>query len=153
MSRTIQIQGVEALEKRLGALTPQIAIAVRKQINAGATAIHKTITKSIRRVSNGKTQSRGSKESGNKRKVVASRAGDPPNTDLGNLIKNITISRGKGVVTSGYFAYVRSRAKYSDWLEHGTSKMKKRPYMAPALKANAKKIADRIKAAALGELN
>jgi HK97 gp10 family phage protein len=70
------------------------------------------------------------------RKHNASAAGQAPNTDTGFLVSNIFLTYSVDKLT----AFVTSRAKYSAALEFGTSKMKERPFMVPALEQNKKKI-------------
>lgn len=148
---SIQIEGMKALESRMNALTPEIAVEVRKAINVGALKVKKEAIKMIKRRSSGRRYRRGTHSgSGRKKFHVASAPRNPPNTDTGNLWKNITISKGEGIVTRGYFALVRSRAKYSRFLEEGTKKMKMRPYMKPALNRNKKVIRALIKEAVSG---
>jgi HK97 gp10 family phage protein len=59
----------------------------------------------------------------------ASAPGEPPATDTGNFVNQITtefsMSDVSGVVNFG--------AKYSAWLEYGTIKMEPRPFARPAL--------------------
>lgn len=60
---------------------------------------------------------------------TASRAGEPPKTDTGNLVNNITFDRvNKFEFTTGS----RKGAPYGKWLEFGTRKMGKRPWLTPA---------------------
>lgn len=59
---------------------------------------------------------------------TASTAGNPPNSDTGNLVQNITIKKIKG----GYDVGSRKGAPYGVALEFGTSKMAARPWLTPA---------------------
>jgi HK97 gp10 family phage protein len=59
---------------------------------------------------------------------TASTAGNPPNSDTGNLVQNITIQKIKG----GYDVGSRKGAPYGVHLEFGTSKMAARPWLTPA---------------------
>ena len=68
----------------------------------------------------------------------ASAAGEPPATDTGFLVNNITIVMD--IADKGLSANVESRADYSSFLEFGTSKMAARPFMQPALEENKPKI-------------
>ena len=71
-----------------------------------------------------------------RRTHTASSAGNPPNTDTGYLANNIFLQ----IDSDGLGASVESRAEYSDYLEFGTSKMRARPFLQPALEANRRKI-------------
>tara|TARA_R100000388_G_scaffold92267_1_gene75111 strand:+ start:3752 stop:4177 length:426 start_codon:yes stop_codon:yes gene_type:complete len=66
----------------------------------------------------------------------ASSAGEPPATDTGFLVNNISLK----IDTDGLGASVESRADYSAFLEFGTSTMAARPFMQPALESNKAKI-------------
>jgi HK97 gp10 family phage protein len=59
---------------------------------------------------------------------TASTAGNPPNSDTGNLVKNITIQK----ISGGYDVGSRKGAPYGVHLEFGTSKMAARPWLTPA---------------------
>jgi HK97 gp10 family phage protein len=66
----------------------------------------------------------------------ASAAGQPPATDTGYLVSNISVVMD----ADGLGASVESRADYSSHLEFGTKNMAARPYMQPALEENRPKI-------------
>ena len=76
-----------------------------------------------------------------RRTHTASEAGNPPNRDTGDLANNIFA----GVDFDKLGASVESRANYSVHLEFGTSKMKARPFLQPALEENRPKIRRLIK--------
>lgn len=67
---------------------------------------------------------------------TASAEGQPPNTDTGFLASNIFAIYD----TDKLGCDVESRADYSEYLEFGTSKMRARPFMQPALEENRPKI-------------
>ena len=73
-----------------------------------------------------------------KRSLRISAAGEPPVTDTGFLVSNITTE----VQTEGrrVTGIVRSQAPYSAFLEFGTQQMPARPFMQPALDKSANKI-------------
>ena len=62
----------------------------------------------------------------------ASSDGQPPASDTGFLVSNIT----KNIKMIGHQIEVESRANYSKFLEFGTQIMKARPFMFPALEKN-----------------
>ena len=78
-----------------------------------------------------------------RRQHTASAKGEPPASDTGFLVSNIT-SKIKG--TTGE---VTSSAEYSKHLEYGTSNMAARPFMFPSLEQNKPKILRMFKAADL----
>ena len=67
---------------------------------------------------------------------TASAEGQPPNTDTGFLASNIFAIYDADKLGCD----VESRADYSEYLEFGTSKMRARPFMQPALEENRPKI-------------
>ena len=138
MSETvsIKVEGLKKLEKRFTDITPDVAKAVRKQINAGANKIRKDIDDSFKNGSHGRTF----KKTKDGKTHTASLPGMAPNIDTANLRKNVVVTTGTGLITKGYFALVRSRAKYSRALEDGTKNMAARPFMEPAYKKNIKQI-------------
>ena len=147
----IEIIGVDALKERLSKATGEAAAQATKQLNKGALLIRNHAVKSIKTPSPGRVYRKGKakrKSGGSVSSVgihIASKAGDAPNVDTGNLWRNISVvgaSKGKRP-----FALIRSRAAYSSHLEFGTRKMDARPFMYPALKANRKKILLGIKKA------
>jgi HK97 gp10 family phage protein len=77
-----------------------------------------------------------------KRTHTASREGEAPATDTGELVREITTSvftrkKGGGDEVVGQIV---SGAPYSKHLEFGTTKMKPRPFMQKNLEKNRKKI-------------
>ncbi len=146
MAVTVEVKGLKQLQFALGELTPDIALAVRQQINAGALAIERTVLKSIRAVSPGTHYKRKGQP------MVRSVAGDAPNVMDGNLRKLIKVTTSKGLITKGYFATIHSGAMYSQFLEKGTSKMRARPFMKPAFDKHKDQIAKRIAKAVNGAI-
>ena len=71
-----------------------------------------------------------------RRTHIASSDGQPPASDTGFLVSNIT----KNIKMNGHQIEVESRANYSKFLEFGTQIMKARPFMFPALEKNKPKI-------------
>ena len=66
-----------------------------------------------------------------RRRHAVSRAGEPPATDTGNLVKQISFTvkmEGNSAVGT-----VISAAPYSKPLEYGTANMAARPFLKPAL--------------------
>tara|TARA_Y100000114_G_scaffold61189_1_gene56166 strand:- start:2719 stop:3129 length:411 start_codon:yes stop_codon:yes gene_type:complete len=74
-------------------------------------------------------------------KHQASAPGQAPATDTGVLRNNIVVNSD----VQGLVVNVESRAKYSIFLEFGTTKMKPRPFMFPALESNKPKIRRMLK--------
>lgn len=59
----------------------------------------------------------------------ASAPGEPPASDTGNLVQNVTIE----IDAHNLKATITSNAEYADALEFGTTKMEPRPYMRVGL--------------------
>lgn len=67
-------------------------------------------------------------------KHTASAPGQSPATDTGNLANLIRVD------VKQFECAVVSGAKYSEWLEFGTSKISPRPFMFPSYEENKKKV-------------
>ena len=108
------------------------------------TAIERVIASSVQDTMNTAKQSIQSHGSSGRtyekyqprRTHTASAEGNPPNSDTGFLVSNIH----SVMDVDGLGGSVESRADYSGFLEFGTSKMKARPYLQPALEENKPKI-------------
>ena len=70
---------------------------------------------------------------------TSSAPGQPPANWTGKLLRSIKVQKMKGIS----FVYVT--AKYAEFLEFGTSKMRPRPFIIPAFIKTKKMIQDRLK--------
>jgi len=68
----------------------------------------------------------------------ASAPGEPPKTDTGQLVRNITAKVSRLLATIGS----RESAPYGKWLEFGTGNILPRPWLRPTLNENRKFIKD-----------
>ena len=168
----LKIQGLDALNKKLSGITKEASIDIRKAVNAGALMVRTTAKALIRKPSYGRVyggkvsfrrvtrrQERAGRTRGTARSQkihIASKPGDAPNTDTGNLIRNIRVSSGKGTARRGYYATVKVTTPYAMRMEYGGSHIagngrtiqnRPRPFMRPALAANKDKIEDMVMAA------
>ena len=114
-------------DKEYIALVERIKKELPKRLDAalftGATDTMNEAKKSIQgHQSSGNVYQRGSISH------TASTAGNPPNSDTGNLVQNITIQK----INGGYDIGSRKGAPYGVYLEFGTSKMGARPWLTPA---------------------
>ena len=66
--------------------------------------------------------------------------GEPPAIDTGRLVQSVTHVVEGGGYEPETKGYVGTNLGYGKWLEMGTSKMKPRPWLVPALNANREKI-------------
>jgi HK97 gp10 family phage protein len=116
---------------RMGPMTEAIKRAVQRGIEDGARLMESGAKKRVQR---------GSKtgeiyEKYNPRRThTASAPGESPATDTGFLASNITIE------SKELEAWIIAKAKYSAWLEFGTSKIKPRPFMFPAYEENKRNV-------------
>ena len=69
----------------------------------------------------------------------SSAPGQPPANDTGELIDSIKVEKRKNTST------VKIDADYAGYLEYGTSKMRPRPFILPALMKIKKKLMTMIK--------
>ena len=102
------------------------------QIN---TRLENEAKESIMRGGSGKTY-----EKYNPRRThTASKSGQPPATDTGFLVSQITMNV-KSNADGSIVGQIISAAPYSKPLEFGTVNMDARPFMQPALQKNKRKI-------------
>lgn len=74
----------------------------------------------------------------------ASAPGETPAVDTGNLVNSIKSQLVESTDMTA-LANVGTGVEYAEWLEFGTSRMKPRPYMRPAIDNNENKIVEAIK--------
>jgi HK97 gp10 family phage protein len=121
----------KGLEKRLEKTAP---IEVAKKLQKGARLVEGTAKESIQRgVKSGRVYTRKGIQH------QASASGEPPASDTGFLVANITTGDLKKAVDS-ISIQVESKAPYSKFLEFGTRNMQPRPFLQPALEKNKRKI-------------
>jgi HK97 gp10 family phage protein len=126
------VVNADAVAKELGKFGPKAAAALEGVVKRGAIRIANRIVRTLQKGSrSGRRYPRGG---GNVH--VASAPGEPPKSDTGFLAKQVkpSATRVRGVVIS---SSVIISAKYSEFLEFGTSKMKARPFVRPAFKLEA----------------
>ena len=110
---------IQAIEKKMLAQQKKRARKVGIKV---AQYIRLTMSKSLTRISYGQEY---------KRKGIthiASKPGDPPNHDMGDLLESIQIKTTLESIAVGSFG-----VPYAFWLEYGTSKMGARPFFHPAI--------------------
>ena len=108
---------------------------VKIAVTRGTSLVENEAKESIAQGGTGKTY-----EKYNPRRThTASKSGQPPATDTGFLISQITMNV-KSQTNGSVVGQVISAAPYSKALEFGTTTMDARPFMQPALEKNKKKI-------------
>lgn len=124
---SFKMKGNVALKKV--AWIKNIDAITKKQINQhiarDIVAIHKEAVKGVQKKSSGETQVRYNP----KRTVVASKPGDPPNTDLGSFVQSIQFDLDQNKMRG----VVGTNDKRGPWFEFGTSNMAARPWLTPAI--------------------
>jgi len=127
------IKNLSAFKKKLNKKLTDTK--VEEYITRGTMMVQNTAKESILKGGTGRTY-----EKYNPRRThVASAPNQPPASDTGFLVSNITMNVKKevnGVVVG----QVISSAPYSQALEFGTTTMTERPFMQPALQKNKNKI-------------
>ncbi len=104
-------------------VTKQYEAQARNAVKDGCLRIQRiAVTEIASGGRTGRQYSRGGKTH------TASAAGEYPATDTGNLAQNIFVN----IAVNGLSGVVESKAKYSSFLEFGTSKMAARPFMFPS---------------------
>jgi len=74
---------------------------------------------------------------------TASAEHEPPASATGLLRSSIQFEVRHSI--SGYYTVIGSPLKYAPMLEFGTSKMKRRPFLGPVMKANEGEIKSRLR--------
>jgi|TARA_Y100000114_G_C11759832_1_gene328898 HK97 gp10 family phage protein len=107
----------------------QAMMNVRKNVAKAGLLVQNTAKTNIQQ---------GQPRSGRLRKdgTRSSAVDEFPKSDTGNLANNIFLNFD----ADGLGVAVESRMEYSAWLEFGTEKMGKRPFLLPSLRMNRDKI-------------
>jgi len=129
---TVEVKGIDVLNATIARIKKNAPEAVGKVLYEGALQTHGEAVRSIQgHVSAGETYG----------KHTASAPGNPPNTDTGNLVSNITVQK----IAGGFDVGSRSGAPYGVALEFGTSKMMPRPWLRPAAEKGIKAALDMVR--------
>jgi HK97 gp10 family phage protein len=130
------IKNLTAFNKNLKKrFTKDALFETKRKMNRSVDIVRNHVVESIQRgAKSGETY-----ELYNPRRThTASAPGQPPATDTGFLVSNVSTqvkTQGKKVI-----GQIVSSAPYSVHLEFGTTNMKARPFMQPALEKNKRKI-------------
>jgi hypothetical protein len=134
----VRVSGYKELQQNIDSLIGRVGYNVADAIDAGCDDIRNSAIRSINEVSSGATVIRY-RRGGASYEHTASRKGDAPNKDSGDLVNNIV----KQLMTdSGMVGVTNAVKKYAQVLED-TSKLN-RPFLIPAMDKNADKIRNRI---------
>ena len=131
-SGVVNLRGfINKLEKRI-VKNPERKL--KKMVQRSTALVEGTTKQSILKGGTGITYQKYNP----RRTHTASAKGEPPASDTGFLVSNITSSvRKQGTSVVGQIV---ASAPYAPWLEFGTSTIEKRPFMQPALERNRPKI-------------
>jgi len=129
------IQNLSAFEKRLKKhMVKNPELHIRSLIRRSTTLVEGTAKQSIMKGGTGITYQKYNP----RRQHTASAKGEPPASDTGFLVSNITSSvKQQGTTVIGQIV---ASAPYAPYLEFGTSTIDPRPFMQPALERNRPKI-------------
>jgi len=130
----IKVEGLDRMNSLVQKIQKYVPDAVAKTLFYGAQLTMNEAKRSI--------QASGSKGVTYKRGNIlhtASTAGNPPNTDTGNLVNNITVEK----IDGGYDVGSRKDAPYGLALELGTSNMLPRKWLTPAYEKAIKATIDK----------
>lgn len=134
--------GLKDLQARMAMLSATLGPAVAAAVYKGGRLVQSTVIKSIKNQSTGDTVTR-SKPGQAPYDHVASKPGDAPNTDTGELIRGIQIE----ITGADVFVGVESsQDEKALALEFGTldGSLEARPFLFPALEVNRKRIRDMV---------
>lgn len=121
-----EIFGIEKIKTKIKQIDKLMNEAASETLQLGVLKIHENAVKLI------VTQSPGRKvvRYKPKRERTAASPGNPPNSDTGNLVKNILF----GFNPKMTIGWVGTNLKYGKYLELGTEDMAARPWLQPAAK-------------------
>ena len=133
MSVDLKITNLKAFNKKLNKTLKDNK--VKEYVTRGTMMVMNTAKQSIAKGGTGQLYEKYEP----RRSHRASAPNEPPATDTGFLISQITMkvkAHKNGVVEGS----IISAAPYSKALEYGTTQMTERPFMQPALQKNKRKI-------------
>lgn len=147
MRISASIKGAKKLFKQIESIEQEMKAGQIKAVQDSIFLIHKTAVESIQDNSSGIPQKRYS-ASGTPRNVLASKPGEPPNTDTGRLVQSIKFDFKEG----GLIGRVGTNLKYGAWLEFGTKDVAARPWLSAAIRETAKEVATIFRKAVIGAM-
>jgi HK97 gp10 family phage protein len=128
---SMTIKGEKELIKKLRSLESRAGNAAKNGLRLAAEDCRTKAVASIQKQSIGNVATR-IKQGGSPYQHVVSKPGDAPNTDTGNLVKNIAVEVTSPTSVS---VGIGEAAAYGAHLEFGTERMAARPWLVPAQQA------------------
>lgn len=151
MSKQATVQGLAELRANVDKLAAQIGPHLTKAAYKGARIVQTRVIKSIKSQSQGEEVER--RHPGQKPySHIASKPGDAPNTDTGELIRGIQVEVTPKAVLVGVEASQDAKATA---LEFGTmdGRLAARPFLFPAFEASKPEIVALLKQAIQDDIN
>lgn len=139
----MSVKGMDELQRNFKQLADKYGKAVAHATVQGGQLVRTTAIQSIQQQSNGNEVTRY-RLGGGSYQHIASKPGDPPNTDTGALVRSINVEIRPDAT------YVGTSIKYAPYLEFGTARMAERPWLNPALENNKARITRMIRQAMRG---
>jgi len=135
------IKGTSKLLKQFTNLEKELKSGPIKAVQDSIFLIHSIAVEIIQDNSSGTISKRYT--NGKPRWVLASRPGEPPNTDTGRLVQSIKFDFQDGGLTGR----VGTNLKYGAHLEFGTKDMAARPWLSTAVRMSSKEVGQIFKKA------
>lgn len=132
----VELKGDRELNRLIDELNKKADGALQQLLAEGAINTENVAKRSIQG-----HQSQGNTYQRRKAQHTASKPGSPPNSDTGNLVKNITVQK----IPGGYDVGSRTGAPYGLWLEFGTLRTAARPWLQPAFDAVVKPLIEKYR--------
>jgi len=128
MTDSVTIHGLEEVEALLARYDMRTEVGVKRIVRHTAESIKNDAVRSINRgPKTGKQYKRG-----RNRVHTASKGGEAPATDYGFLANSIKAA----ILNQGMAAEVGTHIEYGRHLEEGTTRIRPRPWLNPALQKN-----------------
>lgn len=130
----VELQGMKEINALINKMRRNGDDRLQKMLFEGALNTKSEAARSIQaKQSSGRTYQRRTV------RHTASLPNNPPNTDTGALVRNITTKK----IAKGYDVGSRAGAPHGFWLEFGTSQMAARPWLKPAFERIIKPLIDK----------
>jgi len=130
---------VEGIGEALAALDNLGAVGKRNANKAIYKTAERVRSDAIRSIQSHQSKGVTYELSNPNRTHTASTAGNPPNTDTGELVRSIVAIKGPGPT-----AAVGTALRKGFWLEFGTHGIDPRPWLHPALERNIQGLIDNV---------
>jgi len=135
----VKLTGMEEIQKTLAEIAAKINAGDESDVMVAAQIVRGAAIKSIQKRSGGIKYSKLAQGGENRYTHQASKAGDAPNTDTGDLVSNIGVKTFSGLTGFGF--EIESKSGHSEALEFGTKRgLAPRPFLRPAIANSEKQI-------------